>query len=118
MAAPHACAMAPRHVYSATIKNLSSSLVKTTVYYVSAQNSPHQVCVDVDAHTSEHYAEQKVDEKELDQTYTITKRISKIEVTRQDGNTLKLEEPFEGVFGPVKDWQFHINDNQIKSVKN
>ena len=88
-----------------------------TIYYKASNNSEHQVYADLDANTGEHYADQILDQPP-GQTFTTTKRVSKIEVEQPDGNTLELEEPFEGVTGPVKDWQFHINDNHIKSVKN
>jgi hypothetical protein len=109
----------PKHVYSATIKNFTNSPIDLTVHYKGVHSTDHEPLAQaqLEANSGEFYAEQRLDEQESGQTYTTTKVISKIQIRKANGSILELEQPFEGVYSPVKDWQFHVHDNEIKSVK-
>lgn len=108
---------APSHIYSCVIRNQTGEELKVTVEY-RGLDKKHTEIMDVEIAKGE---DQRINEKtfehEDESALHGRKTIHLIKVKKFDGKEMELREPFEGVTSPQQDWEFHIYDNQIKSVK-
>ncbi|CAF1497995.1 unnamed protein product [Didymodactylos carnosus] len=106
---------APRHVYTCVIKNKTNEELTCEVEYRGIDDK-HTEVLNVQIPKGE---EQKINEKTFEHdsgTSTGRKTVHRIHVKKYDGKTIEIKEPFENVTSPQQNWEFHINDNEIKSV--
>ena len=93
---------APKHVYSAYFANSGASSRTLTVVYTKPDSSTESVTKEVKAGATVYFEQKTVP---MD-GYSATARISSVSVK---GAATTLQEPFEGVISPTKDYHFTVD---------
>nr|CCC91090.1 conserved hypothetical protein [Trypanosoma congolense IL3000] len=92
---------APRHVYSAIVRNLTPKEVMLKAFYAMPNAGDEETVVNIKPGGTARL-EQKIVEMS---TYSMTAHIRRVEV-----EGAFLESPFDGVFSPVKEYNLEIHE--------
>lgn len=110
---------APPHVYSCFVINNTSEPIECDVHY---NGRPEEDTFNEDVHVtipenSEKFFPRKLFQPDLPDSYCRwVKIITNIRVTKSDGKTLEVNYPFDNVHQPIRNWEFHVeNEGDILS---
>ncbi|CAF0971362.1 unnamed protein product [Didymodactylos carnosus] len=107
---------AASHVYAASIKNRTEEPVQCTVQYTGGNLEKYSETLTVTIDKGGQVYCVGKDYQLEGATNQSKKVIDKILVKKSSDNTeMTLQQPFDGVTGPVEDWEFHIQDKEIIS---
>ena len=104
---------APPHVYSCFVVNNTEHPIECEVHY---DGRPEEKTFNEDVQVTipakgEKFFPRKLFQPDLPESYCRwVKIITRIHVTKPNGNTVEVKYPFENVHGPIRNWEFHVCD--------
>lgn len=111
--APFKMPQAPPHVYSCFVVNNTNQPIECSVKYDGrpGDNTFDEVTDVIISENNEHYFPRKFFQPDLPESYCKwVKIVTHIRVKKTDGTILEANYPFEYVSGPIRNWEFHINE--------
>lgn len=104
---------APPHVYSCFVINRTNHPIDCVVHY---DGRPDEDDFNEDVNVTipprdEKYFPRKIFQPDLPESYCRwVKIITHIRVKQHDGKILEVRYPFENVFSPIRNWEFHVRE--------
>jgi len=110
---------APPHVYSCFVKNLTTEPIEVEVEFIGRpdeSNFDETFVVTIEPE-KEKLFERQFFQPDLPQSYCKwVKIINKVTAKKEHGKRrLCLEYPFDNVGCPIRNWEFHVKENEILS---
>lgn len=109
---------APPHVYSCFIVNQLNETIDCTIFYNGrpGEERDNEVISTSIQSMNEKYFPRKIFQPDLPDSYCKwVKIITRIMIKKPNGKYLELNYPFENVNSPIRNWEFHVHEEDILS---
>lgn len=115
MPLPFQMPKASPHVYSCFVVNQTAEPIECSVNYVGhagERKYDEVISVTIAAH-AEYYFPRQFYQPDLPESHCKwVKTVEVVHVKKLDGKILEIQYPFKDVYFPVRNWEFHVNDEE------
>ena len=102
------------HVYSCFVVNKTAQPIECLFKYSGRPDEDkfdHVVSVTIPANSEHYYPRQCFQPEQPESTCKWVKIVTNIRVKKSNGKILEINYPFERVNSPVRNWEFHVTDD-------